>query len=99
MSSFEELLAQSRVENTYQPLYERLLQLVLDKDQHWRLCNKLQPFLHHVSDSSLNALHVQLQNPFVNMDHMRSMYQALVHNVINSCRYNDKLLEVIKVVC
>jgi hypothetical protein len=35
----------------------------------------------------------------VNMDHMRSMYQALVHNVINSCRYNDKLLEVIKVVC
>ena len=76
MSSFEELMAQARDENTYQPLYERLLQLVLDKDQHWRLCNKLQPFLHHVSDSSLNA-----------------------HNVINSCRYNDKLLEVIKVVC
>lgn len=95
MSSFEELLAQTQSQSQYDVIYNSLLELVMDRSNHYRLYNRLQPFIPHVNDGgNLNTLCSQLQNP-INND---LIYKSLVHNVVNASKSDEKLKKVLEVV-
>lgn len=95
MSSFEDLLVQTQNQARYDLIYSALLELVLDRTNHYRLYNRLQPFLPHVNDGgNLNALCTQLQNSNNN----DVIYKSLVHNVVNASKSDEKLKKVLEVV-
>ena len=95
MSSFDELLVQAQCQNNFDIIYEALLEIVMNQTDHFLLCNKLQPFLQHISDGgNLNSLYAQLQNPNNN----KVLNKVLVHNVVNASKSNDKLKKVLEVV-
>lgn len=97
MSTFEELLSQSQKSNDYEMIHEALLELILGEDDHYTLCNKIQPFLPHVNDGgNLSALHVQLQNN--SGMNMEVVYRGLVKSVVNASTTNPRLKQVLKVI-
>ena len=94
--SFEDLLAQTQNQNNFDDMNNALLELVNDTSNHNSLYNKFQPFLHHLHDGgNLNALCVHLQNPY-NVNEI--LNRALVHNVVNSSKSNEKLRNVLEAV-
>jgi len=95
MSSFEELLAQTQNQSQYDLIYNALLELVIDRSNHYNLYNRLHPFLPHVNDGgNLSTLCTQLQNPSNN----DLIYKSLVHNVVNASKSDEKLKKVLEVV-
>lgn len=96
MSSFDELLVQAQRQNEFDIIYDALLEVVMNQSNHYSFCNKLQPFLHHVNDGgNLNTLCNQLQNSNNNNE---ILTKALVNNIVNTSKSNDKLKKVLEVV-
>ena len=95
MSTFEEVISQAQKSNEYEMIQEALLKII--EDDHYTLCNKIQPFLPHVNDGgNLSALHVQLQNNSgINME---VIYRGLVKSVVNASATNPRLKQVLKAI-
>lgn len=91
MSDFEQLIIDANNQNDYDKLYDLLLDNVMNKSH--QLYNKLEPFLQHVNDENLNALYNQLLN-----HNSEILNRALVHNVVNTSKYNNKLKRVLEAV-
>lgn len=95
MTSFDERLVQLQHANEFEIIHDALLELVMDRSKHFSLNNKLQPFLPDINDGgNLNALCVQLQNPYNN----HGIYVSMVHNVVNASKTCAKLKTLLKVI-
>jgi len=93
MSSFEEVARAAQRDNEFESIYEALLEVVENSD-HYRLCNRMLPFLAHVNDGgNLSALHAYLQSS------MQSpiILKGMIHNVVNTAKSNPNLKKTLEI--
>ena len=93
MSSFEEVAKAAQRDNEFESIYEELLEVVENSD-HYRLCNRMFPFLAHVNDGgNLSALHAYLQSS------MQSpiILKGMIHNVVNTAKSNPNLKKTLEI--
>ncbi len=92
--SFEELLQRANSEPNYEQLQKRLLYIVQTTQDLYYMARFIEPFLPHVNSGSMNTFHTMLQNG-VNSTYL---FPGLIHNVINECRTNERLLQLVQVI-
>ena len=93
MASFEEVARAAQRDNEFESIYEELLEVVENSD-HYRLCNRMFPFLAHVNDGgNLSALHAYLQSS------MQSpiILKGMIHNVVNTAKSNPNLKKTLEI--
>ena len=93
MSTFEEVAQAAQRDHEFEMIHEEFTELVENSD-HYRLCNRIFPFLAHVNDGgNLGALHSYLQSS------MQSsiILQGMIHNVINASKTNPKLKRTLEI--
>ena len=91
MSTFEELLNQEENTKHYEKMKQCLIYIVQTSPDPYYLARFLEPFLSHVNSPSLNDFHITLQNAA----NSQYILPTMIHNVINECRTNERLLQVI----
>ena len=92
--SFEQLLQRAQSEPNYEQLQTGLLYIVQTTPDLYYLSRFIEPFLPHINSGNLNTLHVALQN----QANSTYIFPGLVHNVINECRTNGRLLQLVQVI-
>jgi hypothetical protein len=93
MSSFEEVARAAQRDNEFESIYEELLEVVENSD-HYRLCNRMFPFLAHVNDGgNLSALHSYLQSSLQSPIALKGM----IHNVVNTAKTNPNLKRTLEI--
>jgi hypothetical protein len=93
MSSFEEVARAAQRDNEFEMIHEALLEVVENSD-HYRLCNKIFPFLAHVNDGgNLSALHSYLQSSLQSP----IVLNGMVHNVVNASKSNPNLKRTLEI--
>ena len=93
MASFEEVARAAQRDNEFEMIYNALYQLIQVSD-HYRLCQRILPFLPHVNDGgNLNMLHAYLQSS----QQSPIARNALVHNVVNTAKTNPNLKRTLEI--
>ncbi len=93
MSSFEEVARAAQRDHEFESIHEALLEVVENSD-HYRLCQRIFPFLAHVNDGgNLSALHAYLQST------MQSpiALQGMIHSVVNTAKTNPNLKRTLEI--
>ena len=93
MATFEEVAQAAQRDQEFEMIHEAFTELVENSD-HYRLCNRIFPFLAHVNDGgNLGALHSYLQSS------MQSpiILQGMIHNVINASKTNPNLKRTLEI--
>ena len=94
MSSFEDLIQQTRASVNYEALKQELVYILADPRNHYSMSTRLQPFLSHLqgtSQENLSVLVSNLQNGIQN----EILLGALVHNVVNASIRDHKLCQAL----
>ena len=91
--SFEELIQRANSEPNYEQLQKGLLYIVQTTQDLYYMARFIEPFLPHVNSGSMNTFHTMLQNGA----NSTYLFPGLIHNVINDCRTNERLLQLIQV--
>jgi len=92
--SFEELLQRANSEPNYEQLQKGLLYIVQTTHDLYYIARFIEPFLPHVDSGSMYTFHTMLQNGANSI----YLFPGLIHNVINDCRTNDRLLQLVQVI-
>ena len=93
MASFEEVAQAAQRDNEFESIYEALLQVVENSD-HYRLCQRIFPFLAHVNDGgNLSALHSYLQSSMQSSIALKGM----IHGVVNTAKTNPNLKRTLEI--
>jgi len=93
MASFEEVAQAAQRDHEFESIHEALLEVVENSD-HYRLCQRIFPFLAHVNDGgNLGALHAYLQSS------MQSpiILKGMIHNVVNTAKTNPNLKRTLEI--
>ena len=92
--SFEELIQRANSEPNYEQLQKGLLYIVQTTQDLYYIARFIEPFLPHVNSSNMNTFHTMLQNGANSI----YLFPGLIHNVMNECRTNDRLLQLVQVI-
>ena len=93
MATFEEVAQAAQRDHEFESIHKDLLEVVENSD-HYRLCQRIFPFLAHVNDGgNLGALHAYLQGS------MQSpiILKGMIHNVVNTAKTNPNLKKTLEI--
>lgn len=93
MATFEEVAQAAERDQEFEMIHEAFAELVENSD-HYRLCNRMFPFLAHVNDGgNLSALHAYLQSSMQSPIALKGM----IHGVVNTAKTNPNLKRTVEI--